>query len=308
MFNKLILWVERYLFYPSSFFEYLLAFALLPLSFLYCVVVISKRIFAKAKKPPIPVISIGNLTVGGNGKTPFLIALAQEFEDIAIVLRGYKRESKGTILISQSGTILCDIKTSGDEAMLYAKMLPEACVIVSEDRLKGINLASQIGAKIVFLDDGFSKASIEKFDILLQAKPSPKLPFCLPSGAYREPPFFKKYANLVLEEEKDFFREVAIENPTPHMLLVTAISKPQRLEAYLPKNIVGKQYFPDHYSFQKEELQELMQRHSASSILTTTKDAVKMENFGLNLSLLSLHVKINQNVKDEINTFLSNFR
>ncbi len=259
---------------------------------------------AKKTKPPIPVISIGNLTIGGSGKTPFLISLVKDYENIAVVLRGYGRESTGLHVITKK----TDVKTSGDEALLYAFSLPNATVIVSEDRLEGINYAHQLGCKAVFLDDGFSKAFIEKFDILIRPNPEPKLNFTLPSGAYREPKFLYKNANLVVEENIDFTRVVTLENPTKHMLLVTAISKPKRLDVYLPKNLAGKIHFIDHYMYTKAELEELMKKYCATSILTTQKDMVKMQDFGLPLSILCLHVKINNEINNQVNTFLANFR
>jgi len=166
--KNLILWVEEYLFYPKTFLQFLLSFLLLPLTFLYCFVVISKRLFAKKIDFKVPIISIGNLTVGGSGKTPLTIELAKEYENCAIVLRGYGRTSKGLVVVSKEKNILCDVSQSGDEAMLYAKSLPNATVIVSEDRTKAIELAKSFTCQPIFLDDGFSKSYIKKFDILIK--------------------------------------------------------------------------------------------------------------------------------------------
>jgi len=306
VFNKqaFVFWVEEYLFYPKSILQFLIIFLLYPLSIIYSIIVLSKRLFAKQIQPKIPVVSIGNLTIGGSGKTPFLIALAKDYKNIAIVLRGYGRESKGLHVITKNS----DIKTSGDEAMLYASSLENATIIVSEDRLEAINYAQNLGCKVVFLDDGFSKSYIKKFDILLRPSPEPKFNFTLPSGAYREPKFLYSKADLVVEENIDFTREVTLQNPTKNMLLVTAISKPQRLDKYLPDKLAGKIYFMDHYMYAKKELEELMQKHSATSILTTQKDMVKMKEFDLPLSILELHVDINQEAKNKINNFLANFR
>ncbi len=303
-----ISWVEEYLFHPKTFLQFLLSFLLLPFTLIYCLIVISKRAFSKKIDFHMPIISVGNLTVGGSGKTPLIIELAKEQKECAIILRGYKRESKGMILVSHKQKILCDVQKSGDEAMLYAKSLPNTTVIVSEDRSKAIEYAKSLTCRAVFLDDAFSKSYIKKFDILIRPKVEPTLPFCLPSGAYREPKYLYKRADLVLNEGKDFKRVVSVKNPTKEMILVTGISKPKRLDEFLPKEIKEKIYFPDHYSFKAEELKKLVQKHNATSILTTQKDAVKMENFGLNLSIMELHVEIKSEARAKINTFLANFR
>lgn len=291
-------------------FQRLLSYLLLPLSAIYCTIVMYKR-FIAPKKPftsKIPIISIGNLTVGGNGKTPLCITLAKEYQNVAIILRGYGRGSHGLVLVSQEGQIKCDARASGDEAMLFAKSLPHATVIVSEDRIEAITYAKTLGIRLIFLDDGFSKSHIAKFDILVKPNPEPNNPFCLPSGPYREPKFLYKKANLVVEEGVDFDRYVTVLNPTERMLLVTAISKPSRLDKYLPPNVIGKVTFRDHYIYREDELLELLHSHNATSILTTQKDAVKMSNFYIPLSILELEVKVSQNIKDHIKSFLAQKR
>jgi len=298
--QRFISWVEEYLFHPVSKLQTLLAFILYPLSIIYSAIVLIKRKVTKKIKPPIPVISIGNLTIGGSGKTPFLISLAKDYRDIAVVLRGYGRRSTGLHVVTENS----NIEVSGDEAMLYAQSLPNATIIVSEDRSKAINYAYALGLRAVFLDDGFSKFSIEKFDILLRPNPEPRFNFTLPSGAYREPKFLYKKADIVAKEDIDFTRHVKLENPTKRMLLVTAISKPKRLERYLPKNLVGKVYFIDHYMYAKKELEELIKKYSATSILTTQKDMVKIQNFGLKLSILTLQVEIDPKIRESVDDFL----
>ncbi len=301
-------WVEESLFHPKTPIQFLLSFALLPISLLYCFIVILKRITSKKVDPKIPVVSIGNLTIGGSGKTPVTIALAKQYEDTAVILRGYKRESFGLVLVSFKGEIKCDVKKSGDEAMEYAKALPKATVIVAENRLKAIEYAKKLGCKIVFLDDGFSKSFIKKFDILIKPEIEPRFPFCLPSGAYREPKFMYRFADLILKEGKDFKRKVTIKNPTTRMVLVTGISKPERLQKYLPKELTGKVIFEDHHKYKKDELSKIVKKYKATSILTTNKDAVKMEDFGFKLSILELDIEITKEANEKIKSFLSDFR
>ncbi len=303
--EQLYFWVEKYLFYPT-FLQKILSFFLLPLSSVYCVVVYIKRFISHAKDYGIPIISIGNLIVGGSGKTPLTIALAEKIDNVAIVLRGYKRESVGLIVVSQYGVITSNVKKSGDEAMLFAKSLPKATVIVSEDRSKGIQKAKQMGAKVVLLDDGFSKVNIKKFDILLKPPLNEANHFCLPSGPFREPPSFYKKADLVIVEDRDFTRVVNIKNPSQRMVLVTAISKPSRLDRYLP-DFIEKVYYPDHYSFNGVELETILRKYSADSILTTKKDAVKMEKFRVDLSILELELKLKPFIYEEVNKYIKDF-
>ena len=191
--------IERNLYDPSPAWL-ALGVILAPLSLLYTLIVCLKRLFAKPQKFKIPIISVGNLTLGGSGKTPLVRALFKEFSGefkTCIILRGYGRKSRGLLEVALGGRVLCDVQQSGDEAMEYALFLRGANVIVSEDRAAGILRAQTLGFELVILDDGFSKFNITKFDILLRPQSAPKLPFCLPFAAYRYPPFFYKFADFI---------------------------------------------------------------------------------------------------------------
>ncbi len=303
--EELYFWVESFLFNPS-FLQKILSYFLLPFTLVYCIVVYAKRYFSTPKDYGIPIISVGNLIVGGSGKTPFTIALAKKINHVAIVLRGYKRESKDLVVVSQYGVITSMVERSGDEAMLMAKSLPQATVIVSVDRVEGILKAKSLGAKVVILDDGFSKSNIKKLDILLK----PSLPmsnnFCLPSGPYRESKRLYKKADLVAVEGRDFYRDVKIKNRSERMVLVTAISRPQRLDKYVP-SFIEKVYYPDHYQYNGQELQTILRKYSADSILTTQKDAVKMENFHIDLSILELNLVINSYIYERVNKYIKDY-
>ncbi len=262
----------------------------------------------------IPVISVGNIIVGGSGKTPVTINLASKYENVCIILRGYGRASKGLQIVSINGKIQVDVKTSGDEAMLLANSLPKATIIVGEDRVKAILKAKELGCKIIFLDDGFSKYQISKFNILLRPKDEPTNIFCLPSGGYREPKGFYAQADIELLEGTDFKRVINIkkdgkisELPTK-TILITAISKPKRLLEYLPKDIKMIS-FPDHYSFTKEDILKIQEENKDFAIITTGKDFVKLKEFNIkNLYLMDLEIKISENVdftlmEEYINSF-----
>lgn len=265
-------------------------------------IILIKRTKARESDFEIPVISVGNLIVGGSGKTPITIKLASKYENPCIILRGYGRASKGLYVISQNGKVLEDIQTSGDEAMLLANSLPNASVIVSENRVEAIKKAKELGCKIVFLDDGFSKYNIKKFNILLRPKKEPTNFFCLPSGGYREPKGMYFYADLELQEGKDFFRIITIKKDNKEAVLpkktvlLTAISKPDRLLEFLPEG-TKMISFPDHHTFTKEEIESISDTYEDYAIVTTGKDLVKLKKFRVrNLYLMDLDIKIDENV------------
>jgi tetraacyldisaccharide 4'-kinase len=265
-------------------------------------IILIKRAMAKEIEFGIPIISVGNIIVGGSGKTPITIKLASNYDNACVILRGYGRDSKGLFVVSNKGKILVDVKTSGDEAMLLANSLKNATVIVSENRVKAILKAKELGCKIVFLDDGFSKYQISKFNILLRPKDEPTNIFCLPSGGYREPKGFYAQADIELLENSDFKRVItikkdSIESELPlKTVLITAISKPKRLLEFLPKDIKMLS-FPDHYTFTNEDILRIQEEYKGYSFITTGKDIVKLKEFNIKeLYLMDLDIKIDDKV------------
>ena len=297
--KSLVFWIERYLYKPSIAGQ-LLSLFLLPLSWIYCFVVWIKYKNATINDYGIDVISIGNLSVGGSGKTPLTTALALRYENVAIVLRGYGRRSKGLHVVSNGKEILCDVEISGDEAMIYAHKVPNAIVIVCEKREEGILKAKEMGAKLLFLDDGYSKHYIKKLDILIDVES--KNSFCLPSGPFREKIWKGKEVSII-KDGIDFKRAVHVENPMPKMTLVTAIARPQRLDPFLPE-VKCKHYFEDHYFFTKEELEWILYLSGADSLLVTFKDYVKIKDFGITISLLDLKLDVDEKVFELIDNYV----
>ena len=275
--------------------------------------VIFKRTFAKPLHFGVPIISIGNLVVGGSGKTPMTIFLAKDKPNVGVILRGYGRDSQGLYVVSCKGKIEEDIQTSGDEAMLLARSLPNATIIVSENRIEAIEKAKALGCTLIFLDDGFSKYNIAKFDILLRPKVEPTNVFCLPSGGYREPKMMYATADLVLQEGIDFQRLVTYKHndlvvsvlPT-ELILLTGISKPKRLLEFLP-NTVKLIAFEDHHRFTQEEIRAIQNEYPKYAIITTPKDMVKLEQFHLeNLYLMDLELHLSETVDlSELNQYLN---
>ena len=248
----------------------------------------------------IPVVSVGNLTVGGSGKTPLVSALSTHLTKPAIVLRGYGRKSQGLVVVRDQRGIVCDVSQSGDEAMLYATNVPHAVVIVSEKRDVAILMAKSFGCEVVFLADGNGKHSIEKLDLVIGVQ-TPNA-FCLPSGPYRERLWKGKKAVMV-DENRSFSRQVRVENPTQKMVLVTAIARPQRLDPYLPE-VTAKIYFEDHHFYTKEELEAILRQTGAQSLLVTQKDFVKIAAFNLPISLLALDLELNPQLIETVREYV----
>lgn len=295
----IIFWIEGY-FYRPSILQKLLSFLLYPLSLLYCFAAWLRYVSSTPEDFGIPIVSVGNLTVGGSGKTPLVSALCGLYEKPAIVLRGYGRASQGLVVVKDTNTILCDVSQSGDEAMLYAQTLSHAVVIVSEKRQSAIELAKSFGCEVVFLDDGYGKHSIQKLDLLIDVQ-TPNT-FCLPSGPYRERLWSGKNV-IMVDENRSFIRRVQVQNETSKMVLVTAIARPQRLDPYLP-HVVAKIYFEDHHFFTKEELEIILKQTEATSLLVTQKDFVKIAPFNLSLSLLALDLELNPELIDTVREYV----
>jgi tetraacyldisaccharide 4'-kinase len=151
--------------------------------------------FLKQKKLPCSVISIGNLTTGGTGKTPMTIYVAERVRRlgyrVAVISRGYKgaAEISGGI-VSDGTAILMDPITSGDEPFLLAASLKGIPVLVGHDRYQsGMNAINRFQAQVVILDDAFQHLALFRDVNLLLLDSS--LPFgnghLLPRGSLREP-------------------------------------------------------------------------------------------------------------------------
>ena len=295
------------MFFTPQWYHYPIMVILVPLSLLYGTGMFIRRVVTSAKEFGIPIVSVGNLMVGGSGKTPFVIALASKFEGVTVISRGYGRLSRGLVEVSRNGEILVDVEQSGDEPMLMAQSLPECSVIVSEDRHKAIALAKSQGAKLIILDDGFNRVEIKKYEILLEpASIKNYLPF--PAGAFREFWFSKRVADTVLKEERDFERVVEIVDATERMVLLTAISNPQRLDRYLPQNVLAKMYLEDHAYFDKEVILNYVNKHEASSILCTSKDKVKLDGIDIPLSEMKLKLTINNDIITKIEAYIKGYK
>lgn len=146
---------------------------LLPFSWLYGAVVFIRNLcydwqVFDSKKYDLPVICVGNLSVGGTGKTPMTEYIARLLADsykTAILSRGYKRATKGFILADENATV----GSLGDEPFQYHCKLPNVTVAVDENRRNGIEqLKTAYGVEVILLDDGFQHRKVQpSFNVLL---------------------------------------------------------------------------------------------------------------------------------------------
>jgi tetraacyldisaccharide 4'-kinase len=161
---------------------------------------------------PIPVISIGNLTTGGTGKTPFTIELANYFHEkgkkVAIVSRGYRRKSGSEIqVVSDGKQIMLDVNQSGDEPMLMAQKCHGVPVLVGKERYKAAMEAVRLfQTELVILDDGFQHLSLFRdVDVVLIDEGDPfSNGYLIPRGHLREPIDQISRADLVYSIRKNF--------------------------------------------------------------------------------------------------------
>lgn len=191
---------------------------LLVISFLYRRIValrlyLFRHHFIRKHQVGCPVISIGNLTVGGTGKTPVVEKLARELTErgrkVAILSRGYKsvrrrqpgKKKNAVRVVSEGGALLLDSKTAGDEPFMLAKNLRGVAVVVEKDRVEcGLHAVSEFGSDLLILDDGLQYLRLHRrFDLVLIDREAPfGNEHLLPRGTLREPPEHLRRATHIL--------------------------------------------------------------------------------------------------------------
>lgn len=151
-----------------------------------------RRGILKAHDLPVPVVVVGNLTVGGTGKTPLVIALAERLRALGrrpgVVSRGYGRQGQGVAVVSEGGQRLLEVGQCGDEPALMADRL-RLPVVVGADRAEAVRRAAALGCDCVVADDGFQRLSLprDRAFVVVDANRGFGNGRCLPAGPLREP-------------------------------------------------------------------------------------------------------------------------
>jgi tetraacyldisaccharide 4'-kinase len=289
------------------------------LQFLYSQFVRSRRRYFQ-RRPDLrrrlasPVISVGNLTVGGSGKTPLVAEIARLLvamgERPSILSRGYRRviPTDGVVVVSDGRDIQTDVAHAGDEPYMLARAVPGAAVVVNASRyLAGRVAEAQFGCTVHVLDDGFQHLQLMRDIDLLVAPPADFLRTgTLPFGRFREPLDAAAVADALLvpsaglddasprEQMAERLRVKAafsftrsVDAPpdslrSPGVFAFAGIAKPQDFFAELERagwHLAGRRAFSDHHAYEPQELEALQrqaQECGAASLVTTAKDAVRL--------------------------------
>ena len=244
-----------------------------------------------------PVVSIGNLTVGGSGKTPFLILLGDLLKQRGIAFdvlsRGYRRQTQGVAIVDPSGSA----RDFGDEPLLIARKLGVP-VVVGEDRHSaGVMAEATFGPQLHLLDDGFQHRRLARdFDIVL-VTPADAQDSLLPAGRLREPISSLSRADAVVltnDAPADGLRlrnqllwrvrrDIVAPGTQEPRIAFCGIARPQEFFAQLRAAgvaITATRSFRDHHPYTEADIRELLElrkQHGAPAFVTTEKDAVNLE-------------------------------
>ncbi len=243
-----------------------------------------------------PVVSVGNLSVGGSGKTPFVIQLGklllQKGVKFDVLSRGYGRQTRGVAVVNPSGSP----QDFGDEPLLIARHLGVP-VLVGEDRYEaGLEAERIAGAQLHILDDGFQHRSLARdLDIVLLT-PEDAEGKLLPLGRQREPASSLHRADVVVMAAGENSDRLPVEGkqvwhirrgiappPLPSQpLAFCGIAKPHNF--FLQLGLAGacpvaEAVFRDHHAYQERDIEDLLNMYrqsGADGFVTTEKDEINL--------------------------------
>ena len=274
-----------------------LAPLLSPLAALYGVGPNLSRKRQKSFRPRANVICVGNLTLGGTGKTPIAIALAEALlgrEAKAVFLsRGYRGRLAGPVVVDLTQHSAADV---GDEPLLLART---ATTIISRDRAAGAALADKLGAEIIIMDDGHQNFSLRKdFSlVVVDAKTGFGNGHLFPAGPLREPiGEGLDRADAVILVGKGNLRPARFEGPIlaarleptkkdavegERLIAFSGIGRPEKFFDTLSEMgglICAARSFPDHHAYSENDIRQLRANADdlEARLVTTEKDFVRI--------------------------------
>lgn len=282
-----------------------------------------------------PVISIGNLAVGGRGKTPVTAYVAKTLIEMgerpAILSRGYARREPGdgVVVVRDPDGIRADLPRAGDEPLMLARQVPGASVLSSSDRYLAGRLAElHLGATIHVLDDGFQHLQLDRdVDLLIVGGDDIAHADTLPAGRLREPLDTMIAADAILAADGDVVVEPALASPpvfrlrrSPlpappdgrNALAIAGIAGPGRFFDDLRAagwSLAETIAFRDHHPYSARDVDRILQRAAragAARIVTTEKDLVRLLRFRpFALPVTGVPFRIHPEPPDEFNAWLA---
>lgn len=310
------------------------------LSTLYAAVVRRRR-ERYARRPDLrrrlrnPVVSVGNLAVGGRGKTPATACIARMLLEMgerpAILSRGYGRRdmSDGIVIVRDAEGVRADLERAGDEPLMLARQLPGVSVITCADRYLAGRLAEHhLGATVHVLDDGFQHLQLDRdIDLLILARQDIARPQTLPAGRLREPLDTVIAADAILAADEDVVVEPADASPPVFHLRRQPLAGPERAEPVLAIagiaeparffedlrragwTLAETMSFADHHPYSRHDLDRILTRAAdlgAGRIVTTEKDFVRLLRFRpFRMPLIAIPLRLELQPIDEFRDWLS---
>ena len=323
--------------------EFLRALLFLPLGFLswiyrICLAVresLFKAGLLRVEKAPIPVVSVGNITVGGTGKTPVVELLSRRLREKGfspgIVTRGYKRKRGGVFGVNAKKD---DAASVGDEALMLARKtgLP---VIVGKKRMQAIEIGiKEFGIDLALLDDGYQVKDLKKdIEILiLNGKKGEHEGDLFPLGPHREPLAMIGKADVILINKGELsngakvraagipsfrvrYRPTFLYNVKSDLIGPSAFLKEKKVLAFaglgdngsffellkeLGAEVVNEVEFPDHHAYSRRDMERLTLLKDAEILVTTEKDAIKLDQLEIPENLYYLAVEAMAEREEEL--------
>lgn len=274
-----------------------------PISVLYQLGSKIRKLFSVPYRAKIPVVCVGNLTVGGGGKTPLVMTLAEKLSqngvNVHVTTRGYGGYLLGPVLVEPDKHVSAEV---GDEPLLLARLVP---TWVAKNRTSGIKAAEEAGADLVLLDDGLQNPTFKKdFKIVClneYYKFGNKRVF--PAGPLRETlseGFKDVKAICYYGDETKWLKRYSSEIPIhichhqmdekllsslkkTSLIAFSGIETPDKFFEFLRESnldVIEKKAFPDHYEYTEDDVKELLQMASdkGARLVTTLKDWIRLDS------------------------------
>lgn len=311
----------------------------LPLSWLYSFLArthgyLYRKQILKTVRLPVPVISVGNLTVGGTGKTPIVDFLIQYLTEkkfrVGVVYRAYKAEAKHPVLIHLDSGMGPNF--FGDEAYLIKNKHPEAVVCSGADKASvALHLVQNENVDVILVDDGYQHHKLERdYNILIVDATEPIENYAvLPVGRGRESfqginradvifltksnltsfEHLQKVISFLPKEKKQVHFGYRWKNQelfsglTGKALLVTGVAKPETVENLIKNHLPSLEFetlvFADHYEYRSKDIARILdykELKSCQYVITTDKDRIKLDElWPVNQALFTIELELSVN-------------